>query len=104
MSNRKKRRENGDGRQDSERKGNRADARGDRDDSNECVEEKLKRVKEMRKNYTERADLLAYREVRIYIKKRLVNDKVERREKIRREDENRGEEREEIIRPVVSVS
>lgn len=58
----------------------------------------------MRKNYTERADLLAYREVRIYIKKRLVNDKVERREKIRREDENRGEEREEIIRPVVSVS
>lgn len=95
MSNRKKKRENGDGRQDSERKENRADARDDRDESNECVEEKLKREKEMRKNYTERADLLAYREVRIYIKKkRLVNDKVERREKIRREEENRGEEKE----------
>lgn len=70
MSNRKKKRENGDGRQGNERKENRANARDDRDDSNECVEEKLKREKEMRKNYTERADLLAYREVRIYIKKK----------------------------------
>ena len=44
----------------------------------------------MRKNYTESADLLAYREVRIYIneEKRLVNDKEEkRRVKIRRIEE-----------------
>lgn len=44
----------------------------------------------MRKNYTERVDLLAYREVRIYIKEKreekLVNDKTMRkeREKFRR--------------------
>lgn len=64
-----------------------------RDDSSECVEEKLKKrkkKKKMRKNYTERADLLAYREVRIYIKEKreekLVNDKTMRkeREKFRR--------------------
>lgn len=55
----------------------------------ECVEEKLKkrkkRKKKMRKNYTERADLLAYREVRIYIKEKrgekLVNDKMMRKER-----------------------
>lgn len=49
-----------------------------RHDSSECVEEKLRREKKkikkkkkMRKNYTERADLLAYREVRIlYIKEK----------------------------------
>lgn len=49
-----------------------------RHDSSECVEEKLRREKKkikkkkkMRKNYTERADLLAYREVRIlYIKQK----------------------------------
>lgn len=74
-----------------------------RHDSSECVEEKLKREKKikkkkMRKNYTERADLLAYREVRIYIKekeKKLVNDKRgERGEKL-------GEKkRRKIIRPV----
>lgn len=59
-----------------ERKWERASAKERlRHDSSECVEEKLKREKKikkkkMRKNYTERADLLAYREVRIYIKEK----------------------------------
>ena len=84
----------GDGRQKSERKKNRADARGDRDDSSVNALKKnwreREREKKMRKNYTESADLLAYREVRIYIneEKRLVNDKEEkRRVKIRRIEE-----------------
>lgn len=68
-----------------ERKENRTCARSAWNDASGCVEEKLKRDKkkeerEREKNYTERADLLVYREVRIYIKKkgRLVNDKKEK--------------------------